>query len=104
MLAVTGPKRSKFMPNVPTMKESGYDVVLDSWLGVVGPANLPPELLKQLSAAIETAVKSPDYAESLAKFGNEPFFMPPDAFAVRYKDDIAKWGPIVKASGFVATE
>jgi tripartite-type tricarboxylate transporter receptor subunit TctC len=104
VLAVTGPKRSKFMPNVPTMKESGYDVVLESWLGVIAPNKMPPDILKSLSTNIETAVKSPDYAESLAKFGNEPTFLPLDTFAVKYKEDIAKWGPIVKASGFIATD
>ena len=104
VLAVTGPKRSRFMPDVPTMRESGYDVAIDSWLGIVGPARMPPEVLKALSGSIEAAVKSPDYVESLSKFGNEPLYMPPDEFAVRYKNDIAKWGPIVKASGFVAEE
>jgi len=104
VLAVTGPRRSRFMPDVPTMKESGYDIAIESWLGIVGPAKMPPDVLKALSSAIETATKAPDYAESLSKFGNEPMFMPPDQFAVRYKADIANWGPIVKASGFVAEE
>lgn len=104
VLAVTGPKRSRFMPDIPTMRESGYDVAIDSWLGVMMPAKVPSELLKGLSGAIETAVKQPDYVASLAKFGNEPMFMPPDEFAARYKADIEKWGPIVKASGFVATD
>ncbi len=104
VLAVTGPRRSKFMPNVPTMQESGYDVVLDSWLGVIAPANTPRAVVKTLSDALEKVVKSPDYVESLAKFGNEPTFMPPDEFAARYKADIVKWGPIVKASGFVAED
>lgn len=104
VLAVTGPQRSKFMPNVPTMKETGYDVVLDSWLGVFMPPKSPPDIVNRLSAAIQKAVASPDFAESLAKFGNEPKYLGPAELAARLKDDIAKWGPIVKASGFVAED
>jgi tripartite-type tricarboxylate transporter receptor subunit TctC len=104
VLAVTGPKRSRFMPDVPTMRESGYDIAIDSWLGIIGPAKMPPDVLKALSGAVEAATKAPDYIESLSKFGNEPLFLPLDEFAVRYKSDIAKWGTIVKATGFVAED
>ncbi|HWM47812.1 MAG TPA: Bug family tripartite tricarboxylate transporter substrate binding protein [Xanthobacteraceae bacterium] len=104
ILAVTGSRRSKFLPNVPTLKEAGYDVVVDSWIGVFAPANMPANRVAALSKAIETAVKSPEYASSLAKFGNEPDFEAPDAFAKRFRADVAKWGPVVKASGFVAQD
>lgn len=104
ILAVTGSQRSKFAPEIPTMKESGFDVVIDSWIGVFGPPRMPAEQVNALSRAIETATKAPEYAEALSKFGNEPAFETPDVFAARYKADIAKWGPIVKASGFVAED
>jgi tripartite-type tricarboxylate transporter receptor subunit TctC len=57
-----------------------------------------------LSSAIEKAVIAPDFATSLAKFGNEPKYLSPSDLATRLKADIAKWGPIVKASGFVAED
>jgi len=104
ILAVTGSQRSKFMPDIPTMKESGYDVVIDSWIGILLPARTPSEQVNALSRAIETAVKAPDYADALAKFGNEPAFEPPAEFAARVKADIERWGPVVKASGFVADD
>jgi tripartite-type tricarboxylate transporter receptor subunit TctC len=104
VLAVTGSQRSKFLPAVPTMRELGYNVVIDSWIGVLGPAKMPPEILSALSVAIGEAVKSPELAENLAKFGNEPMFQTPEEFAARVRADIARWGPVVKASGFVAED
>ena len=104
ILAVTGSQRSKFAPEIPTMKEQGFDVVIDSWIGVFTPARMPADQVSALSRAIATATKAPEYAEALAKFGNEPAFETPEVFAARYKADIVKWGPIVKASGFVAED
>ncbi len=104
VLAVTGSKRSTFLPDIPTMREAGYDVVNDTWLGVLAPAKIPAETVKALSAAIGEAVKSPQMVESLTKIGNEPTFQTPAQFAETVKADIVRWGPIVKASGFVAED
>jgi tripartite-type tricarboxylate transporter receptor subunit TctC len=103
-LAVTGSKRSAFLPNVPTMREAGYNLVRDSWLGVFGPAKMPPDIVDTLSAAISEAIKIPQMIESLAKVGNEPALQSPAEFAATLKADIAWWGPVVKASGFVAED
>jgi len=104
MLAVTGSRRSPFLPDVPTMREQGYDVVIDSWIGLFAPARTAPAIVSALSAAIAEASKSPDMAENLAKFGSEPNFETPEQFAARVGADIARWGPVVKASGFVAED
>ena len=104
VLAVTGSKRSSFLPEVPTIREAGYNVVSDSWLGLLGPARMPAATVNALSAAVSEAVKSSQMVESLAKIGNEPTFQTPAQFAETIKADIARWGPIVKASGFVANE
>jgi tripartite-type tricarboxylate transporter receptor subunit TctC len=104
MLAVTGSQRSRFLPDVPNMKEQGYNVVIDSWVGVFLPARTPPDAVNALSAALKVATASPEMAESLAKFGNDPDFQTPEAFRARVKADIERWGPVVKASGFVAED
>ena len=104
VLAVTGSKRSAFLPDVPTMREAGYNVVSDSWLGLLAPAKMLAATVNALSAAVGEAVKSPQMVESLAKLGNEPTFQTPGEFAETVKADITRWGPIVKASGFVANE
>ncbi|HUI94677.1 MAG TPA: tripartite tricarboxylate transporter substrate-binding protein [Xanthobacteraceae bacterium] len=104
ILAVTGPERSPFLPEVPTMREQGFDVVVVGWLGGFVPAKTPSEVVRALGAAMGEAVKAPDMAAALAKFGNVPSFQGPDAFAATVRDDLARWGPVVKASGFVAVD
>ena len=103
-LAVTGARRSPFLPDVPTMTEAGYKIVVDSWLGVFVPAKTPTEVVNALSAAIAEAVKSSPMTESLGKIGNIPAFQTPADFAAVVKADVARWAPVVKASGFVAED
>jgi tripartite-type tricarboxylate transporter receptor subunit TctC len=86
------------------MKESGYDVVVESLSGVFLPAHTPDAIVGALSDALEAASRSPAMIESLAKFGSEPAFMPPAEFAAWIRSEIARWGPVVQASGFVALE
>ena len=104
ILAVTGAERSPFLPEVPTMREQGFDVVVVGWLGAFVPARTPPEIVRALGQAIGEAVKAPDMAAALAKFGNVPSFQGPQEFAATVKDDLVRWGPVVKASGFVAVD
>ena len=104
VLAVTGARRSPFLPDVPTMTEAGYDVVVESWLGVFVPAKTPAHVVDALSSAIGEAVKSPQMIENLAKAGNEPAFQAPATFAATVASDLARWQPVVKASGFVAED
>ncbi len=103
-LAVTGSGRSVFLPAVPTMREAGYNVVVDSWTGMFLPARTPDPIVNALSAALGQAVKSPQLIESLAKVGNVPTFQTPAQFAATLKADLLRWGPVVKASGFVADD
>jgi tripartite-type tricarboxylate transporter receptor subunit TctC len=104
MLAVTGARRSSFLPDVPTMREQGFDVVVQSWLGAFAPAKTPIDTVGMLGAAINAAARSSAMAQSLARFGNEPAIETPEQFAATVRADYARWGPVVKASGFVAEE
>jgi tripartite-type tricarboxylate transporter receptor subunit TctC len=103
-LAVTGAARSPFLLDVPTMREAGYDVVVESLSGVFLPAGTPDAVVQALSNAMRTASQSPAMIESLAKFGTEPAFLTPEDFSAWIKGEIARWGPVVQASGFVALE
>jgi len=104
ILAVTGARRSPFLPEVPTMTEAGYDVAVESWLGVFVPAKTPPETVNALNAALGEAARSRELTEGLANIGNEPAHQSPGEFAATVKADIDRWGPVVKASGFVAED
>jgi tripartite-type tricarboxylate transporter receptor subunit TctC len=86
------------------MREAGYNVVVESWLGVFLPAKTPAEIVGALSAAMGEAVRSPQMIDNLAKVGNTTAFQSPQDFAATVKADIARWAPIVKASGFIAED
>jgi tripartite-type tricarboxylate transporter receptor subunit TctC len=104
ILAVTGSRRSSFLPDVPTMIEAGYNVVVDSWLGMFVPAKTPADIVEALNAAIAEAAKSSHMIENLAKVGNTTAFQTSAQFAATVKADLARWAPIVEASGFVADD
>jgi len=102
VLAVSSAGRSPFLPDVPTFKEGGHDVVVDVWLGVLAPAKTPDATVTALNAAIRDAFAAPDAKEKLATLGNEPFYQTPAEFAATIAADLKRWEPIIKASGFVA--
>jgi tripartite-type tricarboxylate transporter receptor subunit TctC len=103
-LAVTGARRSLFLPDIPTMREAGFDVVVDSWSGMFLPGRTPERIVNALNDALRQAVASPRVIENLNRAGNSPAFESPAQFAAILKADLQRWGPVVKASGFVAED
>ena len=103
-LAVTGGKRTPFLPDVPTMKEQGFDVVVESLPGVFVPARTPAPVVAALNAAMRKATASQEVIDSLAKFGTEPASMTTAEYTTWIKKEIARWRPVVKASGFTALD
>jgi tripartite-type tricarboxylate transporter receptor subunit TctC len=104
ILAVTGSKRSPFLPDVPTMRESGYNVVLDTWFGIFAPAKTPPDVVQALNAQLLELSRSKEMADQWAKIGSEPHHQTPAQLTETVKADIQRWAAVVKASGFVALE
>jgi tripartite-type tricarboxylate transporter receptor subunit TctC len=96
-LAVTGLKRHPLVPEVPTFEESGYkgfDGV--QWYGIVGPANLPPAIVKRLNEEIDHLLVTPELRERLSSEALEPMPMSPEQFAQYMRDDIARWTRLAK--------
>ena len=105
VLAVTGDKRSKFLPNVPTMAESGFpNIVISPWLGFFAPAKTPPDMVKRLANGITDATQHGEAQIGMLKLGMEPQAMTPLGFREVVRADLERWGPIVKASGFTAED
>lgn len=103
-LAVTGEKRTPFLPDVPTMKEQGFNIVVESLSGVFLPAKTPAPVVAALNAAMRKASGSQQVVDSLAKFGTAPSSMNTAEYTAWIKTEIARWGSVVKASGFKALE
>lgn len=100
VLGVTSPKRVPSLPDVPTIAESGvpgYDAV--GWFGVFAPAKTPQAVIAKLNAAIAKHVKQPDTAAKLAALGAEVVASTPEQFRAIQKQDLARWGKVVKESG-----
>jgi tripartite-type tricarboxylate transporter receptor subunit TctC len=97
-IAITGAARHPLLPNVPTLAELGYagfDGV--QWYGIVGPAKMPPAIVKRLNTEINKLIVAPDLKEKLSGEALEPMPMSPEQFGEYMKNDIAKWSKLVKA-------
>jgi tripartite-type tricarboxylate transporter receptor subunit TctC len=96
-LAVTSRERIAFMPEVPTMAESGFPgFEMLSWYGLWGPPGLPKDVVDRLAAETAKAAKSAEMREKLASQGFIPDGSGPTAFAAYVKNEIAKYAKIVK--------
>ena len=102
-LAVTSLKRSATLPDIPTTAEAGYPKLLsDNWYGLVGPAGMPPAILKRIHGAAIAALNSPELIEQYAKVSGVPMPSSSEEFAAYLTQDQAKWGAVVRAIGFKA--
>ena len=98
-LAVTSAKRSQALPEVPTVAESGLPgYELDFWIGVYGPAGMPPAVTKKLNDEINKALRAPDVREKLAAQGADVAGGAPDTLAAALKTDLPRMAKIVKAA------
>jgi tripartite-type tricarboxylate transporter receptor subunit TctC len=99
-LGVTTGKRAATLPDVPSIAEAGvpgYDT--EVWWGLLGPANLPADILARLCHDFVGAVNLPDVKERLGGMGASPIGSSPQEFAAKIRADYDKWGPIIKAAG-----
>jgi tripartite-type tricarboxylate transporter receptor subunit TctC len=101
-LAVTTADRAPFLPDVPSMSEAvpGYDTGV--WWGLLGPANMPPDVRTKLSHDFVAALNTDVVKERLSKLGALPIGSSPQQFDARIRADYEKWGPIIQAAGMKA--
>ena len=103
LVAISGATRSPLVPEVPTFAEAGLKGVEGtSWFAVYAPAKTPEATVRQLNAVINAALATPALREAYARLGLEPTGGTPADLAGRMAQDTARWGPVVKASGFKA--
>ena len=96
-LAVTTAQRSKALPNVPTVAESGlpgYDAAV--WWGVLGPAGMAPDLVAKIQADLATALRDPVVLTALEKVGATPVGSSPKDFDAYIRAEAAKWEPVLR--------
>ena len=96
-LAVTGAKRSRALPDVPTMIEAGFpDIAVEAWWGLFVPAGTPAPIVDKLHAAIEKVLALQETKDFLFRIANDPLPGPPDLLRQLLARDLAKWGDYVR--------
>lgn len=99
-IAVTAPKRSRTLPDVPTFAEAGIqDMEADNWNAIMAPAGTPRRVIDRVHAELVKATRLPDVAEQFARQGAEVNVSSPEALAAVVKAEVAKWSKVVKAAG-----
>lgn len=102
-LAVTSPKRSQAVPNLPTMMEAGVPgFESQQWFGLFGPAALPNEIVNKLHAETTRIMEIPEIRERLSSDGGESGNLSQDQFSAFIRTDAARWAKVVKQSGATA--
>jgi tripartite-type tricarboxylate transporter receptor subunit TctC len=99
-LAQTCATRSVGAPDLPTMKEAGFDdFVIEGWYGVLAPAGTPRAIVEKLSADINKVVRRPDILERWKGLGLDPVGSRPEVFAARIRADLKLWADMVRLTG-----
>jgi tripartite-type tricarboxylate transporter receptor subunit TctC len=99
-LAVTTAKRSRVLPDLPTVSESGVPGYENStWFGLLAPAGTPAAVLNKLNAELVKTSRSPDIVERLAPDGGEPVGSTPEQFGRHLALEITRWRKVVKDAG-----
>jgi len=98
-LATTGARRAAALPDLPTVAEAGvpgYEAGL--WYGFVGPARIPPDIVRRLNSEIVSVLNSPEVRERLASQGVEATPTTPEEFGRLLVSDLERWAKVIKAA------
>ena len=99
-MLVMSEKRSPSLPDVPTAAESGFPAAtMNFWMGIEGPANMPPAIVDKLNQALKTAVASPEVLAQLERMGAEVFYTTPAQFKEMRQQDVNKLRQLVREMG-----
>jgi tripartite-type tricarboxylate transporter receptor subunit TctC len=98
ILAVSTARRSPFLPDVPTLKESGIDVEADAWNGLIAPGKTPRGIIDRINKDVVAIIKTPAMRQKLAAQLMEPVGSTPEQFRALIDGEIARWAPVIKAA------
>ena len=101
-IAVTTIKRSRFLPDVPTFMESGYNIEVNAWYGLLTTGKTPVAVVNRLSTELRQVLAEPQVQERLLKHGFEPQPNTAEEFRTMIHNEIDKWSRVVKQAGIRA--
>ena len=98
-IAVASERRSKSLPDVPTIAETLPGVVVSAWYGLQVPAGTPREIVGRLNAEIVKAVATESVARTIVNVGLEPLTSSPEQFAAHIRGESARWAKVLQDAG-----
>lgn len=105
VLAIAGPKRLAWLPDIPTVQELGYpDLQIDTWVGYLAPAGTPQSVVERLNREIVKAMSDPEMRARIEELGSEVKTSAPPEFAALIKSEYGRWGSVVKKAGIKIEE
>jgi tripartite-type tricarboxylate transporter receptor subunit TctC len=100
ILANAGSKRSPFAPDVPTLGELGYPTLdFDLWFGFLGPANLPPDIVRWWEKELAAVAEMPDAREAFRRHGVIPMHLDAAATGALLKSEVKRWTAVAEQAG-----
>ncbi|PIT80726.1 hypothetical protein B9Z39_09620 [Limnohabitans sp. JirII-29] len=97
-IAVTSAKRSKAMPQVPSIAETLPGFRIDAWYGFMGPAGMPKELVKKIHDDVASIIKRPEFQARIYADAMEPVANTPEEFATQISEDLVEWSKLIKSA------
>jgi tripartite-type tricarboxylate transporter receptor subunit TctC len=105
VLAVSGPQRSRFAPDVPTVREAGFPTLESmTWFGLFLPAKSPDATVARVQAAVAAGFREQEARDTLAQMAMDASILSPREFAGLIRRDLDRWEPIVKQTGYTSEE
>jgi tripartite-type tricarboxylate transporter receptor subunit TctC len=99
-LAVTTGKRLAYLPDLPTIAESGFPgYEINSWQGVFAPAGTPQDVILKINGEIVRMLRAPDVRERMSHEGADPVGSTPEEFSKRVASELVKWSKLIKDIG-----
>jgi tripartite-type tricarboxylate transporter receptor subunit TctC len=97
-IAVTSAKRSKALPQVPSIAETLPGFRIDAWYGFMGPAGMPKELVKKIHDDVASIIKRPEFQARIYADAMEPVANTPEEFATQISEDLVEWSKLIKSA------
>jgi tripartite-type tricarboxylate transporter receptor subunit TctC len=98
VLATSGSTRAQVLPNVPTVKEAGYDIVASAWFGLFAPAKTPRPIVDQIYHGVAKALENADLRQRFIAQGDEPSAKGPDKFRELQMSELETWTTVIRAA------
>lgn len=103
VLAVTSEQRLPYLPDVPTIAESGFPAYeISSWQGVFAPAATRPDVVAKINGELIRMLNEPAVRERMAREGADPVGSTPQQFSKRVASEVDKWSKVAKAAGLAS--